>query len=77
VARRIDDVDRLILPLDGRRRRGDGNTTLLLEFHMVHGHGTIFILDVAHAMDAAGVIQNALGQRGFTGVDMCGNPDIS
>ena len=41
VARRVDDVDPVVVPETGRRGRGDGDAALLLLLHPVHGGGAV------------------------------------
>ena len=75
MARRVDDVDAVILPEAGRRRRGDGDAAFLLLLHEVHGRGAV--MHFADLVALAGVIKNALGRRRLAGVDMRGNADIA
>ena len=68
VARSINDVDTVVAPECGGRSGGDGDATLLLLLHPVHGGGTI-----VHFTDLVGltsVVQDALGGSGLTGVDV-------
>ena len=82
VARGVDDVDtmfRVLLtgtgPVAGGRRGGDGDTTLLLLRHPVHGGGAV--MGVADLVVYTGVIQNTLGSRGLAGIDVRHDADIS
>ena len=75
VARRVDDVDPMLVPLAGRGGRGDGDAALLFLLHPVHD-GTAFV-DFAELVGATGVIQNAFGQRRFTRVDVGHDPDVA
>ena len=75
VARGVDDVDAVILPVAGGRSGGDGDTTLLLLLHPVHGRGTV--MGIADLIVYAGVIQDTLGRSGFTGIDVSHDADIS
>jgi hypothetical protein len=83
VPRGIDDVDAMLgtielihaLPETGRRSRGDGDATLLLLLHPVHGrsavmHFTDLVIDT-------GVKQDALGHRRLAGVDVRADTDIA
>ena len=65
---RVDDVDPMILPMTGCRRRRDRNAALLLLHHPIHSRGAV--VDFADLMSDAGVEQNALGGGGFAGVDV-------
>ena len=75
VARRVDDVDAVVLPL--RRRRGgrDGDPALLLLLHPVHRGGAL--VDLAHLVGAAGVVEDPLGRRGLARVDVGHDPDVA
>ena len=75
VAGRVDDVDRDVAPLAGGRGGGDRDAALLLLLHPVHGGGAF--MDFADLVSAARVIQDALGGRGFTGIDVGHDADIS
>ncbi len=75
VAGSIDDVDLHVAPCAGGGGGSDGDAALLLLLHPVHGGGAL--MDFADLVGAAGVIQNPLGGCGFTGIDMCGDADVS
>ena len=82
VARGVDDVDTMLRelmsragPVAGGSCGGDGDTTLLLLLHPVHGSGTV--MGIADLMVYTGVIQNTLGGSGLTGVDVRHDADIS
>ena len=89
VARGVDDVDavtvllecdRILLglrvaPVAGGSSGSDGDTTLLLLNHPVHGSAAI--MDFADLVVDAGVVQNTLGSRSLTSIDMGHNADIS
>ena len=62
-------------PMAGGSRGSDGYTSLLLLYHPVHSSGTV--VRFAYLMVDTGVIQNTLGRRGLTRVDMRHNTDIS
>ena len=53
VAGGIDNVNPVAFPLAGRRSGGNGDTTLLLLGHPVHGRRTL--VRFAHAVNASGV----------------------
>ena len=82
VARGVNDVDTSLgelilgaLPVAGGSGGGDGDTTLLLLLHPVHGSRTLVRLTqlVVHAR----VIQNTLCGRGLACIDVCHDADIS
>ena len=89
VARSVDDVDamtvllersRILLslrmrPVAGGCCGGDGNTTLLLLNHPVHGSAAI--MDFADLVVDAGVVQNTLGGSRLTSINVGHNADIS
>ena len=71
---RIDDVDANVAP---ERRRGSGrdrDAALLLLHHPVHDGGAL--VDLAHLVGAAGVVEDPLGRRGLARVDVGHDPDV-
>ena len=72
---RVDDVDLVVPPETGRRGRGDRDAALLLLLHVVHGRGAV--VHLAHAVQAPGVVQDALRGRGLAGVNVRGNADVA
>ena len=78
VPRGIDDVDRMIIPMDLRCRSGDGNPFFPFEFHEVHRRADFVLpLHFVNLVDSAGVEQDAFGERGLTGVDVGRNTDVA
>ena len=82
VTRGIDDVQTGLgelvlgaLPVAGGSGGGDGDTTLLLLRHPVHGGGTI--MGLTDLIVHAGVEQDTLGRRGLARIDVSHNADIS
>jgi hypothetical protein len=75
VARRIDDVDPMVPPLASGRSGGDGDAALLLLLHPVHDRGTL--VDLAHLVGAAGVVEDALGGRRLAGIDVGHDADVA
>ena len=75
VAGRVDDVDAVVLPLARRRGRGDGDPALLLLLHPVHDRGAL--VDLAHLVGAAGVVEDALGRRRLAGIDVRHDADVA
>ena len=65
----------MVAPLTGGGRRGDGDTTLLLLFHVVH-NGCPF-MDFADLMGYSCVKKDSLGGGCFTSVDVRHNSDIT
>ena len=74
VPRRVDDVDAVPPPEARRRGGGDGDAPLLLLLHPVHRGGAV--VDLAHLMGDAGVIEHTLGRRRLPGVDVGHDPDV-
>ncbi len=75
----VDDVDRdrvvvAVLPLAGDGGGDDGDASLAF-FLQVVGRGAPLV-DVAHPVDLAGVIEDALGGRRLAGVDVGDDPDV-
>ena len=75
VAGSVDDVQTLAAPERSRRSRCDCDAALLLLLHPIHRRGTF--VHFADFMALAGVIENALGRRGFTGIDMRHDTEIT
>src|SRR6266508_2688875 len=71
---RINNVDAMAPPLRGRRRRRDRDPALLLLRHPVHRGGTL--VDLAHLVGAARVIEDALRRRGLARIDVGHDPDV-
>ena len=75
VARRVDDVDAVALPLTRGGSGGDGDAALLLLLHPVH-HGRALV-HLADLVGPAGVVEDALGRRRLAGVDVRHDPDVA
>ena len=75
VARRVDDVDAMVLPLGRGGRGGDRDAALLLLLHPVHRRRAL--VDLAHLVGAAGVVEDALGRRRLARVDVGHDPDVA
>ena len=75
VAGRVDDVDAVVAPVGGGRGGRDRDAALLLLLHPVHDGGAL--VDLAHLVGAAGVVEDALGRRGLAGVDVGHDPDVA
>ena len=87
MARSIDDVDSMLQsaglrlavllqgPVTGCSSGSDGDTTLLLLLHPVHGSSSL--VGIADLIVYASVIQNTLGQCGLTSIDVSHDSDIS
>src|SRR5918994_4643994 len=75
VAGRVDDVDRMAVPLTGGRGGRDGDAALLLLLHPVHGGRSL--MDLTDLVVDAGVVQDPLGGRGLACVDVGHDPDVA
>jgi hypothetical protein len=71
----VNQVDLVTLPGTGNGRRCDGDPALLFLFHEVHGG--LSVVDFTHFAVCSGKKKDSFGNRGFTGIDMGSNPDIS
>ena len=72
---RVDEVDAMVAPEAGRRRRGDRDPPLLLLGHPVHRRGAL--VDLAHLVDLARVEEDPLGDGGLAGVDVGDDADVA
>jgi hypothetical protein len=68
VARRVDEVQLVIAPVEHRRRGGDGDAALALLGHPVHLG--VALVDLADLVDLSGVEEEALGDRRLARVDV-------
>ncbi|CBH24153.1 Translation elongation factor G (EF-G) [Salinibacter ruber M8] len=75
VARRVDDVDPVVIPVAGGGRRGDGDAPLLLLLHEVHGRGPL--VHLPHPVQPPGIKENALREGGLPGINVGHDADIS
>ena len=71
----VDDVDGGVVPTGSGGGRRNGDAALLLLGHPVHDGGAL--VDLSHLVRLARVIQDALGGRGLTGIDVSHNADIA
>ena len=78
VARSVDDVDLVVLPVDVGRGGGDGDSTLPLKLHGVHGGAyAILSTDIVDCMDLVAIVKDALTECSLAGVDMSTDTDVS
>ena len=75
VPRRVNEIDLVILPFNRRRGRGDRDAALLLLLHPVHRR--FALVDLPHAVNAAGEEEDPLANGGFAPIDVGHDPDIS
>ena len=74
MARRVDDVETLAVPMRRRRGRRDRDAAFLLLFHPIHGGRAV--MDLANLMRFAGIIEDPLRCRRLARVDMGHDPEI-
>ena len=72
---RVDQVEREVLPVQRDRGAVDGDAALLLLNVEVGDGGSV--VDIAHLVRGAAVVEHALGGGGLAGVDVRGDADIS
>jgi hypothetical protein len=75
VTRGIDNIDPMAFPKTGGGSRSDGNSTLLLLIHPIHGGFPI--VDLPHFLGDPGVKEDPLSGGGFTGVNMGHDANIA
>ena len=75
VARRVYDVDAVVFPLTRRSGGSDGYTALPFLLHVIHGSRTV--MNLAHAVHPAGVVQDTFGDGGLAGINVGHNPDVA
>ena len=71
----VDDVDTMFLPEAGSSGGGNGDTSLLLLRHPIHGSSTI--VGFADLMVYARIVQNTFRCCCFTGIDVSHDADIT
>ena len=71
----VDNIDTMVFPETCGSSRSNGNTTLLLLSHPVHGSAAV--VSFTHLTVYTGVEKDTLGGSSFTGVDMSHNTNIS
>ena len=75
VAGRIDKVDVVAAPFQGRGRRGDGDAALALLRHPVHLR--FAVVHFADFVNASGVVQEAFADRGLAGINVRANSNVA
>ena len=84
VARGVDDLEAVgltvldatgVVPEARGGSGGDGHAALLLLDHPVHGSGAV--VDLAHLVRLACIVQDALSCRGLARIDVGHDPDIA
>lgn len=74
----VYDVDVVMAPSAKRRRRLYGDPLFAFQVHRVHfGADAVFAADFVDGGDAAGVVEDALGQGGLARVNVGGDADIA
>ena len=75
MARGVNDVDPVVVPLGGGGGGGNGNAPFPFLGHPVHGRSSL--VHSADLMDPAGQKQRPFRNGGFAGVDVGDEPDIA
>jgi hypothetical protein len=75
MTRRIDEMNFVIFPMEGRRRGGNGYAPFLLLGHVIHGRRTF--VNLSYFVNLFSIKQYALGQSGLARVNVRGDPNIS
>ena len=75
VARGVDDVEALVFPDRSRGSRRDRDAALLLLLHEIHGRSAV--MHFADLVALAGVIEDPLGGRGLSGIDVSHDAEIA
>ena len=75
VAGGVDDVDAVVVPDAGRRRRRDRDAALLLLDHVVHRRRAV--VDLADLVALPGVVEDALRRGGLAGIDVGHDADVA
>ncbi|GAD09533.1 hypothetical 66.3 kda protein in hag2 5'region [Gluconobacter frateurii NBRC 103465] len=75
VARGVDDIDAVVVPLTRHGSGRDGDAALTLLRHVIGGG--VAVVDFTDLMGDTRVVQDALGRGGLTSIDMCGNTDVA
>src|SRR5207248_3695166 len=75
MARRVDDIQPLVLPERGGCGGGDRDAALLLLLHPVHGGGAF--MDLAHLVALAGVVEDPLGRGRLARIDVGHNAEVA
>ena len=71
----VDDVDLVVVPEAGGSGGGDGDPPLLLLLHPVHGGGAV--VHLTDLVADTGVVEDALGRRRLTGIDVRHDADVA
>ena len=77
VAWGVDQVDIVSLIIHARCSAGDGDTTLTLQFHVVHRGPITISADLFDLMDSSGVEQNAFTESGLTRVNVGADTNVT
>ena len=73
VARGIDDIDPIAVPLKGRVLGANGDPFLALEIHRVHYP----LLHLLIGAKGSGLPQQLIDERGLAVVDVCNDGDVA
>src|SRR5207248_196268 len=73
VARRVDDVDPIAVPLKGSVLRANGDSFFAFEIHRIHHP----LLDLLIGAEGAGLAQELIDERGLAVVDVRNDGDVT
>ena len=78
VARSVDDVYLVALPVDAGGCAGYGYSSLALKLHAVHGcSDAVLSVDFVDCVNPVAVVEDSLAEGGFSGIDMCADSNVS
>ena len=75
MSRCVDDIDAVVAPKTCCCSGGDSDAAFLFLLHPIHRGAAI--MDLAHFVRFSGVIQDPLGRRRLTGINVRHNTDIT
>ena len=75
MARRVDKVELISLPLEGDSGCSDRNSTLAFLLHVIHDR--VAMVHLARMLNAPRVKEHTLSQGGFAGIDMRNDTDVA
>ncbi|MPM14588.1 hypothetical protein SDC9_60952 [bioreactor metagenome] len=77
MSRSVDDVDLRSFPSDVCCSTCDGDTTLTLQLHAIHGGANaILTTNFMNFVDLIAVVEDAFGERSLTRIDVGTDSDV-
>jgi hypothetical protein len=78
MARCVNNINGMVVPFTMGGRRSNGNASFLFQFHGIHDRTcAVFAPDFIDFMDSVGIKKNPFSKRGFTGINMGTDSNIS